>query len=375
MTDQIKRTYKIYFFLSLALALAVSVLRSIAVLKHYDASLGYFEGGYLVSGLANLLMLLALPLCLSAPMTLGGGKLRLPPARFHLSTAFASALVAFLLLAFAALHVREVASVLLDDTPTDVRALLASVLSALFALLGAVSFVLTASMGAEVSAKKAFSSSAVVLFAVMYALYLYFESKLPINAPEKLLAQLTLLSIALFFLYETRIALGQPMPALRLGFGLLAMVLSASSAIPSLVCYAVRKVAPLETPVHGFLILAFFFYLVARLGSALCRFGDDAAPFFDAELAGEEESVSSVGQISFFTNDSFPSPASVPGDASPLLSAELVEASADPDSDEAKSLFGAPEESVAEGAAPEKDLLDSIAEDLLGPLDEKGGRP
>ena len=359
---------------SLLLALILAVLRTVAVLYCYDASLGYFRDGYLLPMIANLLTLLVIPFCLSLPMPLGGGKLRMMPARFHLPTAFSSALVAFLLIAYAALHVTEIGAEILRDAPTDARIVLTSGVSALLSVCGAVSFILTASMGAEISPKKAISTASVVLFAVMYALFLYFDNAMPINAPEKLLAQITLLSVAVFFLYETRVALGQPMPALRAAFGLLAMILTASSALPNIIYYAVHRVALLETPVHDFLILAFFFYLAARLGSILPRSGNDLPPFFEAELAGEEESVSSVGQISFFTNDPSPIPASTSDDASPLLSSELAEASSDPESDEAKSLFGAPESANAEETASEGDLLDSIAEDLLGPLDGKGGQ-
>ena len=372
MTDKIKKTYKTYFALSLMLALALAVLRTIAVLRHYDIATGYFDEGHLLSQLTNLLTLLALPLCLSVPMTLGGDKLRIPPARFHLLSAFSSALVAFLLIAFAALHVTEITAEVRADAPTSPRVVLTSAVSAILSVLGAVSFILTASMGAEVSAKKAFSSSSVVLFAIVYALFLYFDGELPINAPEKLLAQVTLLSVALFFLYETRVALGQPMPAVRAGLGFLALVLTVSSSIPNLIYYAVNRAALLETPVHDFLILSFALYLVARLSAVLPSGGTDATPFFDAELAGEEESVSSVGQISFFTSD--PSPAPAP-DTSVLLSSKLGEASGDPESDEAKLLFGAPEESKPDEALPEGDLLDSIAEDLLGPIDGgKGGQ-
>ncbi len=372
MTAKTKKTYKTYLTLSLLLALALAVLRTVAVLRHYDGSLGYFEAGARLPEIANLLTLLAFPLCLSAPFTLGGGRLKSAPPRFHLPTVFSSALLAFLLIAFAALHVTEISAEIVSDAPTDPRAVFTSAVAALLSLLGTVSFVLSASMGAEISAKKAFSSSAVVLFALMYTIFLYFDTDLPINAPEKLLAQMTLLAIALFFLYETRIAIAKPMPAVRVGFGFLAMILSASSAVPNLLYYAANGVAVLETPVHDFLILGFFLYLAARLGSLIPRSASNEAPFFEAALADEEESVSSVGQISFFNDD--PAPAPDPGEAAALLSAELSEASCDPESDEARHLFGAPEETAPVRYETEGDLLGQIASDLLAPPDEKEGK-
>lgn len=372
MTAKTKRAYKGYLTLSLLLALVLTVLRSAALLWHYDAAIGYFEAGVGLPELANLLTLLALPLCVSLCFTLGGGKLKGAQTRFHLPTAFSSALVAFLLIAFAALHVTELSSELSAGTEADLRPIVTSALAALFSVLGSVSFILSASMGAEVSAKKAFSSSAVVLFAIVYALFLYFDTELPINAPEKLLSQITLLSVALFFLYETRIALAQPMPAVRAAFGILAMILTASSSVPNLLYYAANGRAVLETPVHDFLILALFLYLVARLTSLVPRDDQGVSPFFRDALADEEESVSSVGQISFFNDDAAPVP--TPGDAAALLSAELSEASCDPESDEARDLFGAPEENAPMHGRTEDPLVGQVPDDLLGPLDETEGK-
>ena len=364
MTAKTKRTYQVYLTLSILLALALAAVRSFALLSYYDPAIGYFEAGVALPELASLLTLLALPLALSVPFVLGGGKLASEARRFHLPTAFASALLAFLLLAFAALHVSELLGELSLGHEADARATVTLLLAAGLAVLGSVSFILSASMGAEISARRALSSSAFVLFAVTYALFLYFDTTLPINAPEKLLSQLALLSVAIFFLYEARIAIARPMPGMRAAFGFLALILSAASSIPSILYYLTYGKTVLESPVHDFLLLASFLYIMARLTSLVPRSGKEAVPFFEGALsdADDEESVASVGQISFFTDEA--APPSAPGEASALLSAELSEESFDPESDEARDLFGAPDENPH--AASDESISLQLTDDLLG---------
>ena len=366
MTEKTRKIYRVYLSLTLLLAALLTVLRSLAILNHYDAAIGYFDGESLLSTLANVLTLLAVPFCLSIPFVLGGGKLGQEARRFHLPTVFTAALTAFLLIAFASLRLTEIATEILADAPTNPRVVFTSAGAALLSVFGAISFILTASLSAEVSAKKAFSTSAVVLFALCYAMFLYFESDLPLNAPQKLLTQVTMLVLAVFFLYETRVALACPMPAVRAAFGMLAMILTASASIPNLIYYLSSHSAVLWTPVHDFLLFAFFLYLTSRLTALAISGGRVIDPFFSSALASDEESVASVGQISFFNDD--PNPAPITSAAAATLLASQGETIDDAESEEARTLFGAPEEESKGKDEDERDMIDRITDDLLGPL-------
>ncbi len=342
MNERTKRIYTVYLLAITAAALLITVLRTVAIVNHLDVKNGYFALGTGVHTAANILTLIAVAAALTAGPLLAG-HLHVRHRAPHLTTIFSSAFLAFLLLAFAFFHFCEIAAEFKGSGEASTQAVLSSGIAIVFSLIGASGFVISASSSAEYSAKKAISATFVVLFCLMYTMFLYFEPSLPLNADVKLLAQAALLSAALFFLYDARIALGRPRWAARAAVGLAAMVVTASAAFPNLIYYLLYRESVLETPVHDFLILGFFLYILARMTSLVNSTPPPADGFFGEAL--EMSRLADAEQLTFF-----PSASELPTEEDGEASAE-DELLAPPS--EAGGLLAEPSEQISFAAEPE----------------------
>ena len=103
------------------------------------------------------------------------------------------------------------------------------------------------------------------LFYASYAALLYFDTTLPINAPTKLADQVAYLLCALFFLFETRIALGREKWELYTTFGLIAAAACAYSSLPTVVLYVINGQMISASIYEMTLTLASFFFILSRL--------------------------------------------------------------------------------------------------------------
>ena len=107
----------------------------------------------------------------------------------------------------------------------------------ILAIASAFYFFLAVFLEEKISDLRAIFGTVASLFLILYAGYLYFDPTLPINATTKLCDQLAYIFAAIFFLFETRISLGRIRWNLYTAFGLVASLLTAYSAIPSLLVY------------------------------------------------------------------------------------------------------------------------------------------
>ena len=77
-----------------------------------------------------------------------------------------------------------------------------------------------------------------VLYLCAYSAYLYFNRSVhPTNSPIKVVDQMAYLFSALFFLYETRITIGRPVWRPYVALGLVSSLMTAYSALPTLITY------------------------------------------------------------------------------------------------------------------------------------------
>lgn len=147
----------------------------------------------------------------------------------------------------------------------DMITLAAAVLAAIAALY----FISSVLFGKGAPRASAVFSIALMLYLVCYALLLYFDSESPINSPVKLCDQMAYVALAIFFVYETRISLARPMWRMYVVSGLSAALLSAYSAIPSLIVYFAKGEVISHTVSESILTLALFAFVLVRVISAL----------------------------------------------------------------------------------------------------------
>ena len=103
------------------------------------------------------------------------------------------------------------------------------------------------------------------VFLAIYALYLYFDFKLPINSPNKLVDQMAFLFSACFFLFETRISLGREKWRGYVSFGMIAAFISAYSSIPTIIYYIGKGQLISDSFAETMVVFTLFVYITARV--------------------------------------------------------------------------------------------------------------
>lgn len=134
------------------------------------------------------------------------------------------------------------------------------------AVVSAISFFVTVFIGKNESVCKSAFCIALVLFLCLYTVYLYFNrSTHPTNSPIKIVDELAYLSAAVFFLYEARIALGCPRWRPYVVTGFAAALLTAYSALPSLIVYFAQGYALSDSLFETVLTLTLCAYITSRV--------------------------------------------------------------------------------------------------------------
>ena len=187
-------------------------------------------------------------------------------------------------LAFVAIHLFSIARVKLSawyDTylifretvqyypaikmPTPEISSIIALFAAVFAILSIVYFVFTGMIEKHISIRRANYGLLALLFLCFYLAYIYFDTSLPINAPNKISDQMAYLSATLFFLYETRLSLGREKWRPYISFGFIASLLTAFSSIPALIIYFAEKRIISNSIYETLLTFALFIFITAKL--------------------------------------------------------------------------------------------------------------
>lgn len=231
-----KRISGIYLPILFAAILISCGLRIAAVLTEFDVRSGYFDNKALIVAagiVAAASSVLLFTYVFTAP---SGRRLR---ADFSSPAMYVPTGIVSVALIFFAVGCRvQVKKIESTSITVGIPTLLLSLISIL-ALLSVAYFVLNAMITERASIKRAgFGIFAVALMA-LYAAFLYFDTTLPLNAPNKIVDQMAYLFTAVFLLYEIRISLGRECWNLYSGFGFIAALLCAYSSIPSVVTYFV----------------------------------------------------------------------------------------------------------------------------------------
>ncbi|MFA5562228.1 MAG: hypothetical protein WDA00_06290 [Eubacteriales bacterium] len=253
-------------FVTVAAALLAAVLRTVAMLTAYEPESGYFALDCLPLKLADGLSVLFVAGCLLLLPWLAG-RLSLSAERGKLLPLTAAGLTLCCLFFGAKLLSGPSAA----PTPfSDVTGLLSGAwvtgkVAAVFCLLGAVYFACLLLSRRAVCPVRALGGLAMVLFGLFYTLYLYYVPYLPLGSSLKSLHMAVFISVFLFFLYESRLALGRNGWAMHHVFGIVAAFLCLSTALPELVFLLVRGQSAMEDYAYALLLEALFLFIFARL--------------------------------------------------------------------------------------------------------------
>ncbi len=312
MTQKKKRLYLILGGVALTVTLATVILRLIALLRSFDAALGYFTSPTLSTVMTSLLIAVVL---FAAVFTHELKELfSFSPDYRDLPTLFSAAFSVIALALFAFTFPGEA------DTLRPL-ALTMAILSVPAALGSAVLFALRIFRPRAESRRLALLSLCPVLLSLLIAFYYFFESSTMLNNPNKLLAQCAWLFVVFFFLGEARIALGRAKWALHTCISILTVVFTATASLPALVYHAAEGAPLLGSTMHDFLLFAFFLYSTSRACACLLSAFHQATPavrFATAEELAEPQAAKDApledGQITldFELNDEPSAPISLP---------------------------------------------------------------
>ncbi len=117
----------------------------------------------------------------------------------------------------------------------------------------------------ENTLKAAFSLS-IVFFLVIYAMALFFNREThPTNSPNKIVDQMAFVSASIFFIFESRIPLGRAKWRPYVVFGLIAALLTAYSAVPSIIVYVANEYLVSSNIIESMLSLALSFFIFSKI--------------------------------------------------------------------------------------------------------------
>ena len=252
--------------------LACVTLRTVACLTELNFKTGYFDGKVLITVAGYLALAFSVLFLSYAPLAPKNEKLIASfstPATYIPSGAVCVALIFFAI----NLINGQPSGTLGNYMPAFVKII------GILSLLMIIHLILTAFITEAPSVLRAGFGLCAVLALAFYSAYLYFSSKLPLNAPNKIVDQMAFIFSSVFFLYETRISLKRERWNLYISFGLIAALLTAYSSIPSLIVYLTKGAVISDSIYETAFCFALFLFIAARLALASSIPNDEESEF------------------------------------------------------------------------------------------------
>jgi hypothetical protein len=225
---------------------------------------GYFSQKLLI-GIANGLAVLGAAILLSFILT-NRREISLIPEFINTHTFLVSGLVIATVLILSLYKLKEIFGFWESSAgnPSAKISFGVLILTVVLGLGTAVYFILNLLLEKHRTAARANLALLPIFFAAAYAGSLYFDTALPLNAPNKLCDQMAYLFIAAFFLYEARIPLGRAKWRGYIAFGFTAALISAYSSIPTIIYYIAEENMVSDSVYESILTLALFIYVLVR---------------------------------------------------------------------------------------------------------------
>ncbi len=223
-----KSKLKIYCLTALILTAILSALRCLSLFLFYAPELGYFNSSPITSMITALYIASAIWLfsaLIFIPKDTVSTEFISDNRVLKSGAAFAAVMFVFAFL-----------SPLINGAKG-----LKEIFTAVLFLASAVFFILSAIGNKSLGSAKAALSLALILSLILELASIYFDMRIAMNSPHTILGSLNIMASMAFFLCETRIHLGKPLPTLHLASGLTAFMFGASYAISSLVYLFVKS--------------------------------------------------------------------------------------------------------------------------------------
>lgn len=297
---------RIFYFSVLALSLVAAVLCCVALFTSYDSEKSYFDASLTVSFL-KATVVVAVIFCFTPLFLLPKGELSgMSPATaptFIPSVYMALISMAISVILFISIGGIDIGvfTVFIRSFQSSVPALILFAFAGIMFLGSAAYFILN--FFAVGASRKQNEMQALAGYALLFAsccliALSYFDRSVSMNAPGKLLFNLSMILFMLFMLCELRTLLECPKPRLYLLSGALTMIFSGVTSLPWLIAFAFGKAQGPIYPtylIYYLFTLGVFAYTAVRLGifvsarSLAERMAENAPPEEDPyEMTGDD---------------------------------------------------------------------------------------
>ncbi|MBR2466877.1 MAG: hypothetical protein IKB38_08140 [Clostridia bacterium] len=277
----------IIFLISVfTLTAGACVMRVLALINHFDTVTNYFTKSGLIIA-ASVVICIATLVAISY-LFLGKSNENLIP-HFHGAATFIPSGLLALAVIFA---LRDFFS--------------ASAILAAATVIAAVCFViylfLNPFLGKCYSTLRGAFALAPIIFLLLFAVAIYTDTTLPINAPNKAVDLFAAVSATLFFTGEARLSLGREKWNLYTALGLISISLTAYSSVPAIIVYFVNGAELSLSIIQSVLIFALFVFSSSRVILTLFLSSDKEgalAAIISKETKQETEYSEDENQMSF----------------------------------------------------------------------------
>lgn len=235
------------------------VLRALALFEAYRPSTGYYDPAAASPSAFAILSLVLLPVLILLALVFRRAFV-VPHWTSSIATLFASALLVLTLLVY------TVSTLIALPSVADAYVATLTALAAVFAVIFLV--YLSASLfGHEPKREgiQAYLPFALALFALLLATALYFDKTTQMNHPPKGVHMIAFIALACYAVCEARHLLGRLKSPLAYVVTSAALFFTGAASVPNVLYSLANNRILVLSPVHDFVLLAAFFYLLARL--------------------------------------------------------------------------------------------------------------
>ncbi len=300
------KSIRIYIPILWMIILVTSALRCAALLLNFNPESNYFDEKGIITAAGIILAICSVILftyAFTAPKSMNLIASFSTPETYIPTGAVCTALSVFVMHGF--IKIRDMELHLSDIFSSGDLGKIVLVISIILGILSIVHFVLTALLTERESISRAVFGLANVLFLALYTCYLYFDTSLQMNAPNKIVDQMAFLFAALFFLYEVRISLKREVWNFYIAFGFIAAALTAYSSIPSIIYYFADGAEVSNSIYENLLSFCIFIFIISRIILASHLKEDKESEFIEFIKEYSAERDAAVGEVNNETLEAY----------------------------------------------------------------------
>ncbi len=264
--NSLRKKLYCYSITSLVITLIGVALRFISLTKFYDADIGYYMRGAVMPNIFHGICMLSIVLAVLAFVMLRREDdvciLYIPHQSFEIVGAIFAALGICVYVIYALFVVGSG-----ETTPNPAENKIGEAVNwfaILFGAIGAVYFAIVASGKASKGDGSVLFGYSAILFILLALAKTYFDFETTMNSPNKLLLQITFMSIMLYLLFEFRFIIKREIPSGYAAMSLISIFFTAVCSIPGIVGYFMGIFNKGEYLICHFVVFGFLVYIVTK---------------------------------------------------------------------------------------------------------------